>query len=447
MVGYRIFINQSDRGSGGPYEIKDDVDNFSYKINNLSENTTYYFVITAIDEANNTSPFSDESWNTTLAVPVRPRVISIMPAPNSINVAVNSTVEITFSIPMKKTSLVNVFTISPSTNYNLYWAKNNTMLIISFPDNLEYDTIYTITIGAAKAITDGNLKDTPFIIIFKTAVKPTININSPLANTEVRPGETIIISGNSTGLNEGTQVTVALAGITEIGSIGTDGTWSVSIKAPDVEGTYTITTIADNQSYSISIIVKDESEIDEDNTDSENEKHLFYIYIFILFLLILIIIITTVFIKKKRKKGLVEDKEMEQSLIDNTPPTKHNAQLTKEISLSTTILPIKLPKGKSTQKLKSPLPVKLPKRESLKTQSPFDKKIEINEKLEKDFNKELKLKQDQILEVDGKELIKENIIFQKTLGSEDEEYECPDCCTSLGAETTICPKCGAEFEE
>lgn len=464
VVGYRVFINQSDRGSGGPYEIKDEVDNFSYKINNLSENTTYFFVVTAIDEANNTSPFSEESWNTTLPAPKRPRIITNIPIHNSTNVAVNSTVEITFSIPMKKTSVVNVFTISPFINYNLHWTKNNTMLIISFPDNLKYDTIYTFTIGAAKAITDGNLKDAPFIISFITTVKPTINIISPLAETEVKPSEIIIISGISTGLNEGTQVTVTLAGINETGSISADGAWSVSIKAPDVEGIYIITTRADNQSYSISIIVRFESEIDEDNTDNENKNHLIYIYIFILFLLILIIIIiTTVFIKKKRKKGLMEDNEMEQSLIDNTLPTNLNEQLTKEISSSTTILPRKLSKVKSTLKLKSPPREKLPKRESVDTQSPSDEKIEINEKPEEAFNKmellegidlreekfntKQKLKQNQIVEVDGEELLEDNLKLQTIVSKENEIFECPNCHTILKAEDNICPQCSIEFEE
>jgi parallel beta-helix repeat protein len=84
-VGYNIYLNKSNSGAGGPFQLIDSVfgQNFSYIMQNLSDRTTYYFIITAFDEVPNESPYSDVVSGTTLDIPPNPpqnlRAIDIKP--------------------------------------------------------------------------------------------------------------------------------------------------------------------------------------------------------------------------------------------------------------------------------------------------------------------------------------------------------------------------------
>ncbi|WP_455393240.1 NosD domain-containing protein [[Eubacterium] cellulosolvens] len=79
VQGYQVFINQSGVGSGGPYNLQDEVDALSYQFIELMENTTYYFVIRAFDEAEHKSAFSGEAKNTTFGEPPGKPTLDILP--------------------------------------------------------------------------------------------------------------------------------------------------------------------------------------------------------------------------------------------------------------------------------------------------------------------------------------------------------------------------------
>ncbi len=84
VEGYLVFINKSDAGSGGPYKFMAIVNTLHYQFNELFENTKYYFTVQAFDEANNTSPFSQEVSDTTAAVP--PLKPQLNPSPAYVNI-------------------------------------------------------------------------------------------------------------------------------------------------------------------------------------------------------------------------------------------------------------------------------------------------------------------------------------------------------------------------
>ena len=324
VQGYRIYTNQSRSGVNKTYNFFGETKNLDYNITGLTENTKYFFVIKAFDEANNTSPFSGETWAITLIVPEQPMIVSTIPIQNSTDIAVNTSVIIIFNVPMNILTVVKVLDISPVIQYNLTWLKNNTELRIDFINNLSYNTSYVITIGMAKSETSLVLKDHPFILNFKTEEEiitpssspiPTINITSPVNNTQVKPGELIIVTGSSSSLTKGTQVTITLFGKTATGKVLANGTWSITIPAPDAKGTYTLEIKIGNLSKSISIIViEDEG---KDNDDKKGDKGIFGMgtmvdLVLVLIIIIIIIIIILIIVVKRMKSKRVDKEEEEQ---------------------------------------------------------------------------------------------------------------------------------------
>ena len=520
VVGYSIFINQSDTGSGGPYAMQDQVNTLSYQFINLMENTTYFFVVCAVDEANNPSLYSNEAWRATLMIPPgmpimdtlptytndlllevtgnaelnttiivtrnnipigsnnttessifnvpiiliedmniikvrardfanvysvysnsqtvildtvspnasagidikissgdittfnasmssdnygianyawawfdskgmmvkifgeensykfntagdyeviltvtdlagnratdtlivnvtgvkipeRPKVIDSTPTNNSQNVAINSPVSITFSISMNTTSVKTALSILPGIDYKLVWGDNDKKLALTFDDKLAYDMNYTLTItGTALATTGGILKDAPFILNFKTEkeiIIKSIIITSPLSDIRVNAGATIIVTGTTTGLIEGTKVSVIIGNKSETGTISANGSWSVQITVPTTTRTYTLEATAGKKSYPIFIIVIDEEKTEPDKKDKDNGifglGSTMDLVIILLIIIIIIIILLAALMKKKKvskkektpldkstKEAVEEEKEGEEDLVSEKPP-------------------------------------------------------------------------------------------------------------------------------
>ncbi len=322
IEGYRVYMNESGTGSGGPYILLAEVNTLSHKVTNLLENTAYYFVISAYDEANNTSPFSKETWTTTLIVPEHPRVVSTIPIQNSSDIAITTSIIVIFNVSMNILTVEKVFDISPFVQYDLSWLKNNTELQIDLIKNLSYNTSYVITIGLAKSETGFVLEDHPFILQFKTIkekkVKPqifTFTILYPTNGTIVKPGEKIDVSGTSQGYENGTLVSVALDTITRPGTIDINGNWSVSIKVPVVEGNYIIEVKIGDLNDSMSLTVKDGEREDAETADNGDEdKGIFGMktIVGLMLFLVLVIIIVIIILVMVRKKKVSEKTEKEK---------------------------------------------------------------------------------------------------------------------------------------
>ena len=323
VQGYRIYTNQSRSGVNKTYNFFGETKNLDYNITGLTENTKYFFVIKAFDEANNTSPFSGETGVNTLIVPEQPRVVLTIPIQNSIDIKVNTSVTIIFNVPMNILTVEKVLDISPVSLYNLLWLKNNTELQIDFTENLSYNTSYIITIGIAKSKTGFVLKDHPFMLQFKTIeekkVKPkifTITILNPKNGTIVKPGERIEVIGTSFGFENGTLISVALDKISKSGTIDINGNWSVNLNTPEIEGNYSIRISAGDINRSVYIIVKIVDEISGENDDDKKEKDNFNKTMIIIWTVIItiliIVVIVFIMIKKKSSKKVQKDRNRKE---------------------------------------------------------------------------------------------------------------------------------------
>jgi parallel beta-helix repeat protein len=100
-----------------------------------------------------------------------PRISSSSIGNNSKSVNINtSLIAITFSKSMEISSLEDALSISPSTNYTLYWINETTMHIV-INEDLNHNTTYVIEIEpTAKDSLDNGL-DGPFELIFTTKEK------------------------------------------------------------------------------------------------------------------------------------------------------------------------------------------------------------------------------------------------------------------------------------
>ncbi len=332
VVGYDIYMNKTGFGSGGPFVPMYEVTNSSYEVTGLVENTTYYFMVIAYDEANNTSPFSNEAWNTTFATTgngggeepskIRPKIVNTNPVKNSTNVPIDVTVVITFSIPMNTTDVLKVLSMSPAVKYNLTWNTNRTIMHIDFKNNLNYDTEYTITIGNAKSKTGLTLQNAPFQLTFRTRTEEipeppipsefSINITSPAADTVFKPDEEINVTGTSTNLLEWTIITVTLNNQSIKGRIDSDGNWSVVIITPLEEGNYIINVSVGNKSILLPIIISSEDKPEDTDKEGDGDEKTmsgFFIGLIITIILIVLIIIIFFIIRKRTSMERLESEK------------------------------------------------------------------------------------------------------------------------------------------
>ncbi|MEM3341241.1 MAG: carbohydrate-binding protein, partial [Thermoplasmata archaeon] len=146
-----------------------------------------------------------------------PRITNTNPAGGATGVLLGASVSITFSQPMDTASVQSAFSSSPDPGgWSFSWSGGNTILTASH-NNFDYQTTYTITIGAtAKDLGgqfidgngDGNGGD-PYSFSFTTELPPqytlTININPAGAGTV-----TTVPSGTSFPL--GTSVSLTATG-------------------------------------------------------------------------------------------------------------------------------------------------------------------------------------------------------------------------------------------
>jgi hypothetical protein len=274
VVEYLVFVNQTGSGIDGPYELTKRVITNNLILTGLAANTRYYFVLQAFDEAGNPSEISEAAWNSTKAYEP-PKIIDAYPEDNSEGFEVTRSVTIVFSISMDANSLSSVVDISPATYFVLNFTDDNKIMQIRFQNKLKYNTTYKIIIGRAKSVIGGILEDAPFTLTFKTILKPTVTIITPRPNMNVKPGEFIIISGESNGYVEGTDIKISLDKENEVAKIKHNGTWSLKIRAPPESGDYILTIIVDDQTFLSNIKVLDSpDEIEVKEKDDEDRNYL-----------------------------------------------------------------------------------------------------------------------------------------------------------------------------
>jgi parallel beta-helix repeat protein len=344
--GYLVYINDSSPGPQRNYVFLAEVDEETteYEVSNLHQNITYFFKVKAVDEADNPSLYSNEANATTIAKPKQPRVIKTAPVPLSTNVPVNSSVIITFDLPMNTITVKNLLDIFPEVDHTLSWSKNNTTLTIDFFSDLDYNTTYTIILSGVRSEIGTILEDWPFELSFKTELKPDkepepkpepeipeLTITSPIPGFVVNTNENLTISGTSHSILSGLIITIKLDGASRTDIIDSDGNWSVLIAAPSIAGNYTIRVTVANLSESVSIVVKSADKPDDngngngkpgDSDDDDDDKDraggmfglgaMMDIIIFLVIVLAIAIIALLLVLKLTRKRPEIVDEELEE---------------------------------------------------------------------------------------------------------------------------------------
>jgi hypothetical protein len=112
-----------------------------------------------------------------------PTISSTDPANNATNVSVNTTIKITFSEPMDKTSAQNAFSISPSISGNFSWDENTNTMIYTLSIPLTRATTYTVGMGTEAKDLAGNPLSSSYNFSFTTdETPPTIFSTDPAIN-------------------------------------------------------------------------------------------------------------------------------------------------------------------------------------------------------------------------------------------------------------------------
>jgi hypothetical protein len=159
-------------------------------------------------------------------------------------------------------------------HWTFQYGENRITLIgimpwFTFDISGEYKVTLTVTDLAGNKETD---LMTLTVISPEGNITPTIAITSPKANAEYESGDFIEIIGTTTGVGEGNLVIIEIGEISKTTLVNKDGTWSITIRAPNEEGTYTLTASVEGVNPSRgTIIVKGESKEDDDSQDDDIE--------------------------------------------------------------------------------------------------------------------------------------------------------------------------------
>lgn len=102
----------------------------------------------------------------------QPIIISSSLDNKSMNVALDPIIIIDFSEEMDTQSVEDVLSISPYSEYIISWSNNNKTFTIEFPEPLEYDTNYQITIGTSAKDLAGHVLEEPYEAEFVTEEIP-----------------------------------------------------------------------------------------------------------------------------------------------------------------------------------------------------------------------------------------------------------------------------------
>lgn len=129
--------------------------------------------------------------------PISPESTGVDPANNQTNVATNSDITVTFSVPMNTTTTEAAFSLTPPTPSTLTWELGNTRLRINPTASLTSTTSYTVGIAASATSADGAPLLFPIASSFSTG--RDVSSFPPLPATMATFGPTIAsisIDGN-----------------------------------------------------------------------------------------------------------------------------------------------------------------------------------------------------------------------------------------------------------
>jgi hypothetical protein len=101
--------------------------------------------------------------------PASPYVVSQIPAADATNVAITSTVQVTFSEPMDNSSVQNAFNANPTVPGSFFWSSGDSVLTFTPSSSLAYGTLYTVTISTGAKDKEGQNMLSAYSWSFTTA--------------------------------------------------------------------------------------------------------------------------------------------------------------------------------------------------------------------------------------------------------------------------------------
>ena len=268
------------------------------KVNHtFAEPGVYAVTLTATDAAGNHG--TDITYVTVnpSALP-RPKIVRTVPANGTTGVTIDTTVTIEFDLEMAPATVEAAIAVLPAVPFTTSWSSGNKTVELVFASPLDQETEYTVTVGAgAMAVSGEALLGAPYRFVFTTEAAPSLTILTPPPGKEFAPGASFVVSGTSKHLPQGTDVIVMLDNVTYLATVGADGTWSVTVKAPSEGGSYTVMVTAAGISKSTDITVTQASD-DDDDTDFLGST-LFYIIMAVALALLVIVIIVVFMMRRK----------------------------------------------------------------------------------------------------------------------------------------------------
>jgi endogenous inhibitor of DNA gyrase (YacG/DUF329 family) len=129
----------------------------------------YTVAVEAVDEVGNEA----EIWFEITVDAILPFVVSTTPVNQSTDVALNTTITITFNEPMVQSNVTDHVGLFPIVNFTHQWNTEGTVLTLSFATNdLEQDTTYILSIDTEISDLNGNSMGSEFVLVFNTLLIP-----------------------------------------------------------------------------------------------------------------------------------------------------------------------------------------------------------------------------------------------------------------------------------
>ncbi len=298
----------------------------SYPHNLTGEKTSYIFnnegsyvvTLTVTDPAGNEA-FDTMIVTVTGFVVVDPYVVETTPFHADVDVPLDTTVSITFSQAMSVGSVTSVLSITPAVNFNVSSGAGDTIVTMTFDEDLAYETEYTVTIGAA-AGADGGTLQSVYTFSFTTIdappspppLIPKIFITEPASGGEYEPSESVTVKGTSEDMVTGVTITVTVDGEEFQTIAANDGNWTVIITLPDEPGTYIVSASASGTEDTITVIIPDDGGGDGGDGGVAGELGMICLIIGIIVLVLIIIAVIVIVIVIMRKKGAADEEEGEE---------------------------------------------------------------------------------------------------------------------------------------
>jgi len=284
---------------------------FTLKTNYTGNMSAGWYLVTA--NVTDGAAFDSHTWNLTVLD------LNRMPTVKIEAVRVGQTVNFSESPP----KIYDLLAIASdpdgdSLNYTWYWTNDdNTTKIIGYKDTEkvtleEGNNTYKVVVfdgknGTASAIVQLHQGPLPFDDdVDDDVTTGSITIVSPLENAEFEPGAGVLVSGTVADIASGSEVEVTLGTKTATTTVGAGGNWSLSIQAPDTEGTHELKAVSANASDTVSIVVRtgavdDDIDDDTDDDDTGGISPLFIILGIVIGVLLIVLIAVIVLVMMRRR--------------------------------------------------------------------------------------------------------------------------------------------------